>query len=111
MNEMMAGTYNYWLVALSFGIAVLMSPTAIAQVERVPDSASWVGRVWPLVSSIAVAVLINSVGLMLLSHVRRFAPLRLASRDKHLTSQRFENRRSDRKVFLVSDGQPGLNGR
>ena len=45
---MMSGTYNDWLVVLSFGIAVLTSYTAIALAERVTDSlgtarAGWLG--------------------------------------------------------------------
>ena len=42
----MSGTYNYWLVALSFGIAVLTSYTAIALVERVTASMGAVRRAW-----------------------------------------------------------------
>jgi PAS domain S-box-containing protein len=45
---MMSGSYNSWLVVLSFGIAVLTSYTAISLAERVTDSegrtrAAWFG--------------------------------------------------------------------
>jgi NO-binding membrane sensor protein with MHYT domain len=37
MNQRMSTTHNYWLAALSYGIAVPASRTAIALVERVPS--------------------------------------------------------------------------
>ena len=46
MNLMMTGTYNYWLVALSFGIAMITSYVAISLVERVTASYGNVQRAW-----------------------------------------------------------------
>jgi PAS domain S-box-containing protein len=46
MDQTMSGTYNYWLVALSFGIAMLTSYTAITLVERVTDCQGSVRRAW-----------------------------------------------------------------
>jgi PAS domain S-box-containing protein len=54
MNEMMSGTYNYWLVALSFGIAVFTSYTAVALVERVTASQGQVRRAWLTGGAIAM---------------------------------------------------------
>ncbi|MDQ2842461.1 MAG: PAS domain S-box protein [Acidobacteriota bacterium] len=46
MNQIMAGTYNYWLVALSLVIAVLTSYTAITLAERVTASQGAVRHAW-----------------------------------------------------------------
>jgi PAS domain S-box-containing protein len=54
MNQMMSGTYNYWLVALSFGVAILTSYTAIALVERVTASNGPVRRGWLIGGAIAM---------------------------------------------------------
>ena len=43
---MMSGTYDYWLVALSFGISVVTAYTAIAMVERVTSYAGAQRYVW-----------------------------------------------------------------
>jgi PAS domain S-box-containing protein len=54
MNQMMSGTYNYWLVALSFGVAVFTSYTAVALVERVTASQGSVRRAWLIGGAIAM---------------------------------------------------------
>jgi PAS domain S-box-containing protein len=54
MNQMMSGTYNYWLVALSFGVAVFTSYTAIALVERVTASHGSVRRAWLIGGAVAM---------------------------------------------------------
>lgn len=46
MDQMMSGTHNYWLVAFSFGIAVLTSYTAIALAERGTDNQGRMRAAW-----------------------------------------------------------------
>lgn len=61
MNQMMSGTYNYWLVALSFGVAVFTSYTVIALVERVTASQGSVRRAWQTGGAIAMG---SGIGCM-----------------------------------------------
>jgi len=61
MNQMMSGTYNYWLVALSFGVAVFTSYTVIALVERVTASQGSVRRAWLTGGAIAMG---SGIGCM-----------------------------------------------
>ena len=46
MDQMMDGTYNSWLVALSFGVAILTSYTAVDLAERVTASRGTPRRAW-----------------------------------------------------------------
>lgn len=67
MDPMIHGTYNYWLVALSFGIAMLTSYTAITLAERVRASWGSLQTGWLSVGALAVGTglwCMHSIGML-----------------------------------------------
>ena len=54
MDQMMDGTYNAWLVGLSFGVAILTSYTAVDLAERVTATHGALRRAWLLGGAFAM---------------------------------------------------------
>jgi NO-binding membrane sensor protein with MHYT domain len=67
MDPGMTGTYNFWLVGLSFGIAMVTSYTAIALAERVTANCGRVRRAWLSGGAVAMGTGIwcmHSIGML-----------------------------------------------